>query len=379
MEDIINHHQEQQRYASSSDVPLETPEQMQQRLHAFDVLLAQNQAQLRQAQVDLHATQAEVHRLSTASNSTPATFSVNEPKLQIPSSFSGRKSDACEFLMKCETVFGLAPNSFPNDKIKIGVVSTSLKDEAYRWYWAGYKHKPQPAWVNNWELFKAEFEILFFNANVEEKAYNKIRTLRQTGSTSSYAVEFKNWAGYLEATDQSLQHDFFAGLKTKVQNRLLSSTQYSTLSSLIEAAIKWDDLLFQRNKLPNQSLELRDCIDQPGKNGKHNNGKSDKPLADCIGNKQGAQQHNSHTSTTTTSSSSTHTPMEIDGTGMFHSPLTPEEKADRRKKNLCAYCGLAGHTTADCRACQSSRNNRNKTISATSTDNSTSKNQGAQG
>jgi hypothetical protein len=139
----------------------------------------------------------------------------------------------------------------------------------------------------------------------------------------------------LDWNDEPLCQHFFRGLKPEVKDKVLSPTDFIDLNSLIESAIKWDNLLYQRRKDPNNNNKSTDRFNitnrQMSNNRSWNQG-FNKPQWN------GPQRHNNI--------GSGPAPMEVDS---IRGPLTQGEKDRRRQNNLCLYCGTPGHRALDCR------------------------------
>ncbi|RXK39408.1 hypothetical protein M231_03361 [Tremella mesenterica] len=290
--------------------------------------------------------QLEQDLASAQLHQAPTTItSKKEPKINSPAPFSGRKDEAMEFLLKCDMVFDTQPQTYALNTTRIAFVTNLLKDEAYRWVMP-HLMLPQdqkPAWVQDWSLFKEEFKRMFEDTNIIETARHKLKTLRQTGSATSYATEFQRHAAYLNWNDEALRHNFFDGLKDDVKDKILTPNNFKTFGDLVNNSIKWDDLLFQRRKgTPFHKNPTPARLDTP-----------------VIRNRPFTFQpsfRQIHTpSHTSTSASAGPTPMEVDAVRPRFSPLTNEERTFRINNKLCLYCGKPGHMAHECRVRSNNR------------------------
>lgn len=293
--------------------------------------------QLEQAQ---HLAQAQLDQAHTAqqhNHGHPAIIPVKEPRISSPPHFSGKKEEAMEFLLKCDMVFAVQPQSYATTEAKLAFVINLLKDEAYRWVMPHLTMDDniKPDWIKDWTLFREEFKKVFGDSEIIETARHKLKTLKQTGPATSYATEFRRYAAYLHYSDEALRHLFFDGLKEDVKDKILTPNNAHSIDILVDTAIKWDNLLFQRRRTystqsrPVATTRVDNIFTRP------------RPI------------NNVFRPTIMPSSSpaqSTHTPMEIDAVRPRFAPLTQEEKDHRRKNNLCMYCGKAGHIANDCKA-----------------------------
>ena len=295
--------------------------------------------ELTQEQQLIHEMQQRIIQLEAIvahllpSNQAPFTWS-KEPKVSSPPPFSGRKDEAKEFLLKCDTVFAIQPNSYSSNKSKIAFVTNLLKNEAYQWVLPhlDLPAAQQPAWISSWLLFKEEFKKVFGDSDIIETSRQKLKSLKQTKSATTYATEFTRHSAYLHWGDEALRHTYFDGLKEDVKDKLLTPNEFNTIVDLIDASIKWDNLLFQRRRthtFPTSRPSTRPSHSTP------------------------------------TSSTFTPVPMEVDAVRPRFGPLTLEERKYRSENKLCMYCGKSGHIARDCRT---KPNNPGRVNASTSSD-----------
>lgn len=128
-----------------------------------------------------------------------------EPKTNSPSPLKGNKAEAEEFILKCQTIYDISTRTYYDNKIKLAFVFNLLQGDAYQFVKPGLLTKEEkPAWVVTWRDFKLEFLKYFSDSDVKEVSRHKLKSLKQNGSVSSYATDFKRHALYLEATDETL-------------------------------------------------------------------------------------------------------------------------------------------------------------------------------
>jgi hypothetical protein len=279
-----------------------------------------------------------------------------EPKIESPPPFSGRKDKALEFLLKCDMVFDVQPRTYSTTKSKIAFVTNLLKDEAYHWVMPHLTlpEDEQPIWLGSWVFFKQEFKKVFGDSDIIETSRQKLKGLKQTQSATSYATEFTRHCAYLHWGDEAFRHAYFDGLKEDVKDKLLTPNEFKTLVDLIDASVKWDNLLYQRRRT------------NPSTTSRSTNTRIDTPV-----NKTRPftfQPSSRPTNTTSTPASSTFTPvpMEVDAVRPRFAPLTTEERKYRMDNKLCMYCGKTGHIARDCRAKSSTQGRVNANTSSDS-------------
>jgi hypothetical protein len=268
--------------------------------------------------------EAMMRQPSTQYVSTP-----KESKINSPSPFKGNKAEAEEFILKCQAIFDICTRTYFNDNTKLAFVFNLLQGDAYQWVKPALlaTDKEKPAWVQTWKDFKVEFFKYFADSDVKEVARQNLKALKQTGSASTYATEFKKYALYLECTDETLRQWFFDGLKIRVQDRLLSPQRFTTYTELVDSAIEWDNLLHQRSKAVPTSRNYSSTY-----------------AVREIPRTPAVKVHK-----TVETSVKGPWPMDVDSV-QPRKPLTQAEKDYRKKNGLCLYCGKPGHTLANCRS-----------------------------
>ena len=262
-------------------------------------------------------------------------LSFKEPKIALPAPFSGRKDDVTLFFHRCNTVFKVQPKTYALDETKLAFVTTLLNDKAIRWL-LPFQNQPaehQPEWLQSWFGFQEEFTKIFGETNSEHEARDKLLVLRQTGSASDYAAEFRRLIAYTDSSDGTQKHTYFVGLKVELQERLLSTNRFTDINQLIEESISWDNLLLQNN-----------LYRSPIRNERHT----------AYSYQSAFRQRYPHNepvyNNVPLQAQGQNTPMEVDAVRQRREPLAPEVKEYRRINKLCSYCGKAGHGWNNCRA-----------------------------
>lgn len=258
----------------------------------------------------------------------PQPIVPKEPKIDSPSHFKGNKAEAEEFVLKCDSIFDICRRTYHDEKTKLAFVFNLLEGDAYQWLKPALLSNPKPAWVTSWKGFQVEFLKNWADSDIKETSRQKLKSLRQTSSASAYATEFKKYAMYLSWSDEALRQSFFDGLRIDVQDRLLSPQRFSTFADLVESSIEWDNLLYQRRRAHPNTRAIRNTF---------------ATARDYV---QPATVTSHRTIETSVKGP---WPMDVN-TVQPRKPLTQAEKDERRKKNLCLYCGKPGHRVQDCRA-----------------------------
>ena len=252
-----------------------------------------------------------------------------EPKVHGPSIFTGKRADASEFILKCELVFTIQHRSYPADSTARPAYAINLlSGDAFNWIRPHLTAGSVAAWTQSWTTFRDRFLKDFGDGDLVETSRHALTKLRQTGSATLFAIEFRRHAAYLNWGDQAFLHLFFDGLKDDVKDRILDPNSFKTLSDLIDEAIKWDNLLFHRRKATPHAKTTPATTITPV-----SVPRIVAPVTPVV-----------------LSSSNGPVPMELDASGH----LQQSEKDRRKRLGLCSYCGGEGHIAVAC------PNNKNK-------------------
>eukprot|EP00122_Pirum_gemmata_P002110 Pgem_evm2s1910 len=187
--------------------------------------------------------------------------------------------------------------NYDTDQAKIIAACSALEGRAYEWYESKLCEEPDYVELTTWDQFLDEIRRDLGEYEPEERARDKLKTLKQTGSCSTYVVDFNNlrYKSRLDAT--ALKDAFHTGLKPEVKDAISMSVidPPGDLSAYQRFAQRIDDRIYKRK------MEKR--------------GKTKSPIP-----------------------SSSPDAMDID-----KAQLSLEEKKKRKdyrlKNNLCLYCG----------------------------------------
>ena len=106
------------------------------------------------------------------------------------------------------------------------------------------KESPLPY---NFDTFLKEFAATFGEADREEVADTKIRSLRQgLHLASTYATKFRQLACDVDWNENDFISQFRYGLRDNMKDLLLTMPQVNTLSEFITQAIVCDNRLFEK-------------------------------------------------------------------------------------------------------------------------------------
>jgi hypothetical protein len=179
------------------------------------------------------------------------------PKTNPPQEFNGNRGQLKTFLVQSALYIYNNQGHFPDDEKKIMFMISYMRGDAYKLfepYLMDYFAKGAQAsnesrrTLTVFQAFQEKLKLSFENIDEERRADREIRALKQTTSAGDYAVKFQRLATYLSWNDDSFRSQFFNGLKWEVKDQLLKKeTQPTTLTGLVEMAIKLDDIIYQSN------------------------------------------------------------------------------------------------------------------------------------
>jgi hypothetical protein len=188
------------------------------------------------------------------------------PKVNPPEPFEGERSKYEAFRSQLGIYIYWNQDKLDTEEKKVMCAVSYLRGSAYTWIQRRVdqyilKKGDVPHDVKrifqSYSVFMGEMDQYFQRVDEAHLAEKKLLELRQKSDASSYAVEFEKWAAILKWNDDALRTKFFAGLKPEVKAQLrLREKEISTLTELIESAIRVDSILFE-NKLDRQGKTPR--------------------------------------------------------------------------------------------------------------------------
>jgi hypothetical protein len=155
--------------------------------------------------------------------STPANFqdtllsllgesaSTKGTDVRSPDKFSGTyRSKFRTYIAQCRLVFRANPRKFNTDTKQVTYACSYLDDIAFQWYQNALELDEEPAWFNNWSLFKAELQAQFGEVNVEASAERNIRLLnmKHNDQITTYITKFHTYSNNLSWNDEALVSEF---------------------------------------------------------------------------------------------------------------------------------------------------------------------------
>ena len=248
-------------------------------------------------------------RINNSTQATNNLSSAKEPKAPNPEKFSGKMTEAKNFVATCRDIFVLQPSRFPDEKTKIIYVGTNLIGNALTWYRnvrTEHERTPNPG-LSNVESF---FQLLldtFEDPNAINNARDQLSRIKQgKESCLNYSTRFRNMAvetGYNEVAKVAL---FRNGLNNDLKDALANVQSLpEKFEDFVKLAITMDNRQYQR-RIEHQRSKPRSFE-----------------------------------------------PMQLDNITVNQlnnpkAPLSTEERNMRMKNGLCLYCGERGHLVKQC-------------------------------
>ena len=247
--------------------------------------------------------------------------SIKVPK---PDPFDGDRGNVQHFLTQLRAYFSVNQTSFPKYQDRVLFASGLLRGKAADWFEPTVRNFVENGRTHckvevreifdSFDKFEEGLKNTFGDPDEIRSAERRLRVLRQTGSTSHYAAEFKRVIAKLGWTDSAYIPQFYQGLKDSVKDELSKEERPEHLNEYIDAAIKIDNRIYERQ------------LERKGKIG------WSRPVAN-----QGRPRYQS------TATGHHAGPMDLD---------LDAASRDRKKptvKGKCYNCGKPGHFSNKCR------------------------------
>ena len=171
----------------------------------------------------------------------------HDPKVPLPSEFTGKVSEFRNFMAQCTLTFAMCPNTYAKGYQKVLFVIALLRGTPLDWARSIAENANHP-FYNDYDAFKNALSNIYLDRNVNAASRDKLSTLQQTGSAAAYAVEFQSLTANLELGDAALCLLFYEKLKPTVKDALALVGQATTFYALVDQAICIDQRQFQRKK-----------------------------------------------------------------------------------------------------------------------------------
>jgi hypothetical protein len=275
-------------------------------------------------------------RLDAHGAATPSSHTVDPSRSKVrgPDPFDGKDPTGLrKFLLQLQLNFETYPNQFPDDKSKVVYAASHLQGRPLDWFHAYFvADDPHPI-LSDFARFTAELQLVFGETERFTTVGHRLCSLKQTGSIVSYLTEFRQLSTRIKLCELSLVILFHEGLQDSVKDELAKVELPDRLEPFIQLAVSISNRL--RDRAQQRGLPVKPLL--PRKN--YPSAALTQPRAVLPASKDPID-----------AAPATAAPRSKDPNTARRAPrsLTEEEKAYRRKNNLCLYCGDGRHALRDC-------------------------------
>lgn len=239
-----------------------------------------------------------------------------EPKFAEPPEFDGKPSEYASFINSCDLFFRMRSVTFDNDYVKVAYVISRCRGSPAEWGHSLIESSSDV--LHDYDAFKEQLSSMYADKLRRKTLRRKLTMLKQTGSASKFAAEFKSTANILGIDDECRFALFTNALKPEVQRALALVRDIDTFDDLVDAAVQIDHVNFTLAKAESKA-DSKSSSTKPTSQGKGNTPSSSHP-----------QQPRTDSASSTTSRTSA---------PKSNNPISQEEKDRREALGLCRFCG----------------------------------------
>ena len=165
-----------------------------------------------------------------------------EPKLPEPPEFDGKPPEYATFINHCDLYFRMRPITFDSDYVKVAYVISRCRGSPAEWGHSLIESSSNL--LHDYDAYKDELASMYADKQRHKALRRKLITLKQTGSASKFAAEFKSTANILGIDDESRFALFTNGLKPDVQRALALVRNIDTFEELVDSVVQIDHVNF---------------------------------------------------------------------------------------------------------------------------------------
>ena len=172
--------------------------------------------------------------------------SRNKPKVKEPDTFSGSPSKLTAFLAECQLTFDLNPSRYRSERAKVSWVISYLREAPLHSVQPYLDNKPRPEFLQTWSNFQAYLRNGFGDPDELGTARQKLRSLTQDGSASTYFSKFRQYLGILgwSANNAAVVDRAIDGLRSHLKDELARHGQeFNSVGELSAYIIPLDNRL----------------------------------------------------------------------------------------------------------------------------------------
>ena len=207
---------------------------------------------------------------------------------------------------------------------------------------------PEPLWLSNWDLFKAELEFNFGHFNNAAQAEIELEkiVMKEHHKAARYFIDFTTASTRTGWNDAALRHAAYKGLAKRIKDDLLHFPRFQSFTELRQFALECDSRYWERkdyDAMANaRSPQTSNRSNNQTGNANQSSSGSNKDKNRNKGNNNSTPKGSANNSTPQRNAPDISSKLGKDG------KLTPEERQRRFDQGLCMLCGTKGHIVKDC-------------------------------
>jgi Retrotransposon gag protein len=149
-----------------------------------------------------------------------------QAKVKEPDAYDGsNQAKLRTFFLQCMLNFRDRPSTFKTGSAKVQYAISYLTDMALQYCEPAIlgKIQPEPPWLTNWDLFKAELEFNFGPFNNAAQAEIKLEkiVMKEHHKAARYFIAFTTASTRTGCNDTMLHHAAYKGLVKRIKDDLL--------------------------------------------------------------------------------------------------------------------------------------------------------------
>ena len=177
-------------------------------------------------------------------------------KVKAPEPYNGDQGTLQGFLTQLRAYHRYNEYEFPDEERKVLHAAYLLTGSALDWFEPTLRDYSENGEsdrdddtnriFSSFAIFAEGLKKTFGNPDEERTAERKLEHLKQKGSASKYAAEFRQATSKLDWEDNNLMAWFYRGLKEEVKDELVREKRPDDFTDYVELAVSIDNRLYER-------------------------------------------------------------------------------------------------------------------------------------